>query len=165
MRKLDFKGYLKQYIAGVSGQKTLNIHKLAVYSKTNYRLFDSLVLYCVFNAKKDILFKYIDNKEKQSLLDLSISNFLDDQYHNYDFQKIWESYLNKSNVTAFDNDTKNKIRRNIVNIAKEKRISNYRIYKDLNLNPGNVNDFLTNGNVNKVSLELVKKIYSYVNNY
>ena len=45
---------------------------------------------------------------------------------------------------------------------KEKHISNYRIYTDLHLNHGNINDYLTNGNVSKLSLATAQKILDYV---
>ena len=47
----------------------------------------------------------------------------------------------------------------------DKKITKYRVYRDLSLNPGNINDYLTNGNSKKVSMNVVKKIYNYCRNY
>ena len=48
---------------------------------------------------------------------------------------------------------------------EEKGITKYKIYNLLNLNPGNVNDYLTNGNIKKVSLSTSKKIYQFCLSY
>ena len=48
---------------------------------------------------------------------------------------------------------------------KSKNMSNYRIYKELNLNPGNANAFLKYGDVSKVSLDTARKILAFVNKY
>jgi len=58
--------------------------------------------------------------------------------------------------------TKTLVLKKIRTIQQQKQISNYRIYTDLKMNQGNVNDFLTNGNVSKLSLSSVEKIFDYV---
>ena len=132
-------------------------------SKKNYRLTDSLILYCVFEDKTHLLNKYFKGKYAVLINGLSKKNFLSDKYKDYDFAKIWEGYQHQSNLVKYDNAIKSRIRINILKAMKKHKMSNYRVYTDLRLNPGNVNDFLTNGNTSKVSLDLVEKIYEYVN--
>lgn len=62
-----------------------------------------------------------------------------------------------------DNKLKKLMQKRIVELKTEKGISNYRIYKALNLNPGNVNAFLKNADVSKVGLNTVRKMLAYVN--
>ena len=57
------------------------------------------------------------------------------------------------------------MQKQIVERQTEKGITNYRIYKNLNLNPGNVNAFLRNGDVSKVGLDTARNILSFVNQY
>ena len=147
----------------VSGQPSFSIHKLARLSKKNVRIVDPLILYCVFEDKMDIYQKYLTLD--QNLVSLNKDNYLDNRYSDYGFQKIYQSYKRKSNSHEYDLQTKTLIRNNIIKMMDDKNITKYRVYKDLNLNPGNVNDYLTNGNSKKVSLELVKKIYNYCRNY
>ena len=147
----------------VSGQPSFSIHKLARLSKKNVRIVDPLILYCVFEDKMDIYQKYLTID--QNLASLNKDNYLDNRYSDYGFQKIYQSYTRKSNLHEYDLQTKTLIRNNIIKMMDDKNITKYRVYKDLNLNPGNVNDYLTNGNSKKVSLELVKKIYNYCRNY
>ena len=98
-----------------------------------------------------------------TLPSLNKDNFLSETYRDYDFVKLWDGYQHKINLINYDNDIKEKIRDNVIVIMKEKNISKYRVYKDLNLNHGNVNDYLKNGNCEKVSLSIAKKIFNYVN--
>ena len=161
MRKLSFETFLKRYLWDVSGKKTLSIHSLAELSKNNVRVFDSLILYCVLNNKKNVLLKYIDLEKNPELKNLNKDNYLDDMFSNYSFSKIHDSYLKKSNEVEYDNQIKSMIRKNILTMMKEKGITNYRIYKDLNANAGNINDYLKNNNTKKVSLKMVNKIFNY----
>ena len=162
MRQVTFETFLKQYLADVSGQLTLNVHKLVKLSKRNHRIVSSLVLYCLFTNKMDILLKYIDTKKYPYLDELTVDNFLDDKYNkDYSFQNVHRSFTRRLLFYENENVTKSLVRDNIVKIMKEKGITNYRIYTDLKANPGNVNDFIKNNNTKKVSLKLVKDIYSY----
>ena len=165
MRELQFKGYLKKYIKDVSGSDTLSVAKLVRISKKNYRLTDSIILYCVLENKSHLFNKYSKGKFADIIDGLSKNNFLSEKYKERDFSKIWDGYQHRSNVTKYDNAIKNRIRINILKEMKKRKMSNYRIYTDLKLNPGNINDFLTNGNASKVSLDLVERIYQYVNGY
>ena len=63
---------------------------------------------------------------------------------------------------ANDNETKRLMRKRIILLQKEKHITNYRIYTDLKLNPGNINSFLKHGDVEKISLESARRIWKYV---
>lgn len=53
----------------------------------------------------------------------------------------------------------------ISEVKQAKCVSNYRIYKELNLNPGNVNAFLKNEDTSKVSVDTARKILAFVNDY
>ncbi len=165
MRHLTFITFLKQYMLGLSDSRSLSVHKLTKEIKKNYRLTDSLILYCALTDKKESFNKYSRGKYASLIVDLNKDTFLDKKYMNYDFAKIWDSYQNRIRRFAYDNSIKSKARDNIISLMKEKNISNYRVYKDLKLNHGNINDYLTNGNTSKVSLDTVKKIYNFVSNY
>lgn len=163
MRGLSFNKYLKLYLVDVSGQSSFSIHKLAKLSKKNIRIVDPLVLYCLLEDKMTIYNKYCGFN--QELKSLSKDNFLDDRYKDYAFQKIHQSYIRKTKVFEYELETKKLIRENILKMMNDKKITKYRVYRDLSLNPGNINDYLTNGNSKKVSMDVVKKIYNYCRNY
>ena len=163
MRKMGFVGFLKKYISDVSGVNSLSIHKLVKLSKKNHRLFDSLLLYCVITNRKELFNKYTNNQFYTLVEELKRDNFLDERFLDYDFKKIWEAYLTSNKRIDYENEFKSKLRESILEKMKANKISKYRVYTDLKLNPGNVNDYLTNGNCKKVSLDVGKSIYHYVN--
>ncbi len=167
MREQLFINFLQDYLQDVSGLQTCNIHKLANEMKKNYRIRDSLILYCALSgdSRKKILNRFTNNKYKEVMSNLNENNFLSDDYEEYEFRKIWNSYQNKIKVVEYDNYIKENARLTILKSMKEKGITNYRVYKDLNLNPGNINDYLTNNNLKKVSVATVKAIANYVYTY
>ena len=164
MREQLFPNFLKDYLQDVSGLQSCNIHKLVNMMKKNYRIKDSLILYCALGGdnKKAILNKYTDNKFKKVLDRINEQNFLSEEFDEYEFKKIWNSYQNKIRIVEYDDYIKEQARDTILKVMKEKGITNYRVYKNLNLNPGNINDYLTNNNIKKVSVTTVKKIAEYV---
>ena len=80
-----------------------------------------------------------------------------------EYKTIYENYLNKKNSKENEDKLKALMQKRIVAIQAEKGISNYRIYKTLNLNPGNVNAFLKKGDTGKVGLNTARKMLVYVN--
>ena len=167
MREQLFINFLQDYLQDISGLQTCNIHKLANEMKKNYRIRDSLILYCAISGdnRKKILNRFTNNKYKEVMSNLNENNFLSDDYEEYEFRKIWNSYQNKIKIVEYDNYIKENARLTILKSMKEKGITNYRVYKDLNLNPGNINDYLTNNNLKKVSVDSVKAIANYVYTY
>ena len=58
MRKLTFEGFLKQYVAELSGVQTASVHKLADRMAENPRLKEPLFLYALAFNKVDLLLRY-----------------------------------------------------------------------------------------------------------
>ena len=48
---------------------------------------------------------------------------------------------------------------------QKKKLTNYRIYADLKLNPGNVNAWLKHNDSSKMSLDCARQIYKYAKSY
>ena len=48
---------------------------------------------------------------------------------------------------------------------QKKKLTNYRLYKDLKLNPGNVNAWLKHNDSSKMSLDCARQIYKYAKSY
>lgn len=165
MRQMTLNAFVKQYLLDLSGQKSLSVHKLAILANKSERIKNALVLYCSLNNKIKILVKYINigDEEKEELL--SGANILEKQYRKYDFEKIYLSYQRYTMTKEYDNKIKATILANTLTLINEKKITKYKVYKTLRLNPGNINDYLTNGNVDKVSLSTSKRIYQFCLSY
>ena len=72
------------------------------------------------------------------------------------YLKVWRSYCSVRDATLADNDTKELIHRRVLELQKEKHLTNYRLYTDLQLNPGNVNAWLKCNDSNKMSLNCAR---------
>ena len=163
MRELSFKGFLQQQLCELSGLNSKSLYKFAKLSENNARLRNVL---CMF------LNYYVDEKLKNQLCkqfsllkeacdrlngiaveDLSLS----------EYRTIYKNYLNYKNRKTNDDRIKTMMQKRIVEVQEEKGITNYNIYKTLNLNPGNVNAFLKNGDTGKVGLDTVRRILAFVN--
>ena len=57
---------------------------------------------------------------------------------------------------------KEAIRKKVLQMMQDGTCTNYRIYTDLKLNPGNVNSWLKNGDSNKASCRNAERILNYV---
>ena len=165
MRKLTFKGYLQQQLCELSGLNSKSLYKFAKLSENNARLRDVLCMFLNYyvdeKLKKQLCkrFPYL-SKGCELLNGISLEHF-DDSLSEY--RTIYENYLNKKKSKANEDKLKALMQKRIVEVQVEKGITNYRIYKALNLNAGNVNAFLKYGDTGKVGLETARKMLVYVN--
>ncbi|MCH5193126.1 MAG: transcriptional regulator [Oscillospiraceae bacterium] len=166
MRKLTMSGFLSGYVKSLSENRTLNIHKLTgeVYNG-NHRLREPLFLYCYYSGKSDILLKYLnddDTSEYNYVSRLLKKNQISSLPS--DFEKVINSYSRRVGMPENDNHIKSLMLDKIIKLQKEKHVTNYRIYKDLQINPGNFNSFIKNRNLNKLSLNKSREVYNYLQN-
>ena len=79
------------------------------------------------------------------------------------FDELKQLYTSYTNLVVNKNHLlKRMYHKRIVNLQKEKRISNYRIYSDLKLNHGNTNEYLRNEKHEKLSLNNIRRMMDYV---
>ena len=57
------------------------------------------------------------------------------------------------------------IHRRVLELQQKKKLTNYRLYTDLRLNPGNVNAWLKHNDSSKMSLDCARQIYKYAKSY
>ena len=175
MRELTFRGFLTQYVRQLSEQETNSLYKLAAEAgSSNPRLREPLLLYAVYSQKQDVLLlatKDTALRERYSRLVLRYtmeemtelleqeSPLLESEYH-----KVWRSYQSRKNRGQADNHTKELMRKKVKRLQERNGVTNYRIYTDLKLNPGNLNAWLKHGDSDKVSLETARMTLRYVEN-
>ena len=171
MRKLTFKGFLAQYVKNLSYARTVDLELLAgELNSGNGRLAAPLLLYAVMHGKTALLRSALAEKgcsedminmlhllEKSNVEELLESGNLPEEY-----LKVWNSFKAKRDQPKNDNALKDAMREKTLQLLKEKDCSNYRVYKDLNLNPGNINSWLKNGDSTKVSYHTAKQVMDYV---
>jgi hypothetical protein len=176
MRDLTFAGFLKSYVRSLSLTETNSLYKLAEEAaEKNPRLREPLLLYAFFTDKTDVLLRAVRvptlHAEYKSLVDryakMDLEAVLRDPLSplSEGYKKVWRSYLSKKNRVKNDNHTKELMRNQAVKLQKAKGVSNYRLYTDLELNPGNFNTWLKHGIPNKVSLATARKTVTYLRNF
>ena len=167
MRELTFKGYLQQQLCELSSCNSKSLYKFARLAERNARLKSVLCLYLVNfvpdNLKKQLCkrFSYVAI-ECERLSGVPLEQLCGSLS---EYATIYENYLNRKNTKANEDRIKALMQKRIVELQKEKGITNYRIYKSLDLNPGNVNAFLKNGDVSKIGLNTARKILVFVNEH
>lgn len=166
MRKLTFEGFLKQYIKALSSCNSYCLKKVEREAESNYRVVAPMVLLAKMSADEAKIGAIKSERLKKAFAELANVNDIEKALKNNvlsdEFQKVYKTYLTLYKKHENENHTKTLMLAKIRKEQAKKHISNYRIYTDLKLNHGNINDFLTNGNVNKLSLETAQRILDYV---
>lgn len=173
MRELTFKGFLAQYLKQLSAQNTNSLYKLAAEAaENNLRLREPLLLYAVFSEKQEVLLKAAKapalhrhyagllsryTREELAALLEEESPELAEGYH-----KVWRSFQSRKNRCRADDHTKELMRKKLKRLQEQKGVTNYRIYTDLGLNPGNLNAWLKHGNSAKISLGTAREALHYI---
>lgn len=83
----------------------------------------------------------------------------------FEYHKVWKCYQSRNNSALTDDHTKELMRQKVKRLQEKNGVTNYRIYTDLRLNPGNLNAWLKHGNSDKVSLETARRTLRYVEAY
>ena len=151
MRELTFKGFLRQYVKKLSYSDTLNLEKLAMEVKNgNHRLRAPLLLFAAVSGRSRQLSDALESAENASelrrlfriLSAAPVEQSLRSGNAPEAYLKVWNSYLVAHDAPARDEALKDAMRKKVLRLQKEKGCSNYRLYTDLKLNPGNVNSWL-----------------------
>ncbi len=173
MRELTFKGFLTRYVRELSKQDTNSLYRLAAEaSESNARLKEPLLLYALYSGKQDVLLQATKDSALKRAYQIMLYDYdqdtmmqalktdsteLPQAYH-----KVWRTYLSQKNRSQADDHTKELMRKKVKRLQEKNGVTNYRIYTDLKLNPGNLNAWLKHGYCDKVSLETARRALQYV---
>lgn len=189
MRELTFKGFLKEYIKYLGSTKTLSLYKLAtIVLPESPRIAEPLYLYASITNQQERLIKLLSAEapfQKDKVLGSNpIKHYLD-EFKQLDklfpssevllqalekkdhrilsrYQKVYDQYLVERDKNLRDRRYNAKIHKSISGLQSELGVSNYRLYKDLELNPGNINAYLKHGDSTKVSRKTANRLLSYL---
>lgn len=172
MRELTFKGYLLSQLKELSGVNGTSIYTFSQLARNNARLKDVLSLYLVMyteeNLRSKLLkkFDYLNSscEKLKGLDDDNVGTYLQNDSLS-EYRTVYNNFLYQRNRKEQEDRLKRMMYRKIAEVKQAKCVTNYRIYKELNLNPGNVNAFLKNEDTSKVSVDTARKILSFVNEY
>lgn len=175
MRTLTFKSFLSSYLKELSAQGTSAPFRLAKELDTPPRLLAPLCLYAVQALTKEQLDR-LRQKHPQIDREFSQNRFLCESADTLGsslealeamnpYRKCWNSYLCARDKKQSELHTKQLMVQKIKALQTQYGITNYRVYKSLGLNPGNVNAFLTHEDCTKVSLGTAREILNFVRSY
>lgn len=175
MRKLTFKGFLAKYVKALSCSDTLDLKTLAVEASENHRLRAPLALYAITTGKDALLRSHLQGLTYGDKLcnvlssmqdrNINIECLLEDRQAPEEYLKVWDSFLVSRAAPDREKELKADMRKKILRLLEKKQCSAYRVYKDLDLNPGNVNSWLKHGDGSKVSYRTAERIVSYAVKY
>lgn len=173
MRRLTFNGYLKSYVRFLAGEDTLALSRLAEVARAEPRLVEPLSLYAVRSGRADRLaelwsdrqdlrrdLRPLEALESRGELEAALGG--EDARLRPEYAKVWRSYRARSEAPARDAELKAQARKRALELETEKRVTRYRMAKDLGLNVGNLHAFLAQGNTSKLSLERASKLVEYL---
>lgn len=168
---LTFLGFLRQYVKELSGENTLSIRKLATHCNQFPKLREPLFLYAIFSGQSQALHDVLQAEPNTALQELyntfgdSITLEMLKQQDNQvpeRMQRVWNSYVSVRDRTSTDNHLKELMRQQIISFLSNKKISAYRVCKDLNLNQGNVSLWLKHGNQKAISYANAERVLDYI---
>ena len=172
MRKLTFEGYLEKYVLSLSSSNSLSVQKLGNEAIINYRLRAPLFLYAMCRGKVDFLLKAVNDEDLHDQYTKLADQYTwqrmlealetGDESLEKSFHKTYNSFTCRRNMPETHKNSKALMHSRIMHLQNEKKVSNYRIYTDLKLNPGNINSYLKTGDVNKVSRDIARRIVVYL---
>ena len=172
MRELTFKGYLLSQLQELSDFNSTSLYAFSQLARNNARLKDVLSLYLVMyteeNLRSKLLIKFDYLKSSCEKLKGIDDDNAETYLHNDSlsgYRTVYNNFLYQRNRKEQEDRLKRMMYRKISEVKQAKCVTNYRIYKELNLNPGNVNAFLKNEDTSKVSVDTARKILAFVNNY
>lgn len=173
MRRLTFKGFLEAYVGHLAGRQTTSLTELAALLESNKRLREPLVLWAVVTEKSERLSRLLADDERV-LSDLSLLASLEDEGRLQDalsredsglrseYLKVWQSYVVRRDAHSRDERLKLAARDRVLALEATRRVSRYRMAKDLGLNQGNLYAFLNQGNPKKLSLQRAYELVEYL---
>ncbi len=129
MRELTFKGYLQQQLCELSDCNSKSLYKFARLAERNARLKNVLCLYLV-NFVPDNLKNQLCKRFPYVAIECErLSSVPLEQLYGSlsEYATIYENYLNRKNTKANEDKIKALMQKRIVELQKEKGISNYRI--------------------------------------
>lgn len=132
------------------------------------------MLYAVYSQKQDALLQATKEPALHSEYRRLVMRYTADEMTQLleqaspqvpaEYHKVWRSYMNRKNRGRADDYTKELMRQKVKRLQEKNGVTNYRIYTDLKLNPGNLNAWLKHGDSDKVSLDTARRTLRYVEN-
>jgi site-specific DNA-cytosine methylase len=172
MRRPHFKQWLSRELKYLSGEDTIALRRLAYLAQTSVpRLRERLILYAIATNRAERLKNFLYDSNYLEELETIRRVIGNNDAHALDkktrtsLPARYQKAISSFNAAYRQIDTLKESKRlrwqRTVRLQKEKGISNADIYKQLGLDPGNVNAYLKNGDMDRVTLNTATTIMKY----
>lgn len=173
MRALTFAGYLKSYVPYLAGTNSLAISCLLKRTTSEPRVTEPLLLMATVTGRSSELARRLQDtpellNELQLLERLMQAGELETALETEnprlreEYTKAWRSYVVRRDAPQRDARLKQLARERALALEATRKVTRYRMAKDLGLNPGNLHAFLTQGKVDKLSLDRAYGLVEYL---
>lgn len=169
---LKFESYINSYVLALSELNTVSIRKNEAQLINNEYFKKIFFVYLLLFDKKDSFIRLCKNNELKEYYENLFTHYSDKKdflcklkaNHPYteEFNQLFISYLRYSNQRYTNLEQKLNIIENVNELRKTVKLSDYNIYKNLNINPGNFHAVFHLGVYKKMSLERCLAVYDYV---
>jgi hypothetical protein len=157
----------------LSGEETLNLRRLAYLAQgSTPRVRERLVLYALATGQscrlKSILYdeRMVDELATVEEVLQAVDFDNPGELHWASLPLRYKKALDSFKAAYHAIDTKNESKRlrweRTVRLQKEKGVSNAQIYQALEINAGNVNAYLKNGDIDRVTLDTATNIMKFL---
>ncbi|MBE6600250.1 MAG: hypothetical protein E7640_03500 [Ruminococcaceae bacterium] len=165
MRYQTFGNYLKGQIKEMTGIERFQLSRLAPVAEKSQRLRVPFLLYLHEVKSKDEIASLLGEiafaEYEKTLSDVE-DVFADANSLPIDYRRVIAGYARIFEAHKAENESKRLIAKRIAERRRGLDLSDYRICRELNINPGNFNAFFYHGNDNALSLDKVKLIYRFI---
>lgn len=173
MRPLTFTGFLQSYVRALSGEETLALTRLVRLAGDEPRLVEPMLLWAAATGRAPRMSRLLPERpdlqrELQALANLDADGMLEraleagDSSLRPEYLKVWSSYVSRRDAHKRDNDLRLAVRERILELESQKRVTRYRMAKDLGLNPGNLHAYLAQADPTKLSIDRVAELVDYL---
>jgi len=165
MRPITFANYVRKQIVELTNIERFQLSKLAEASEKSERLRTLFLLY-LHSVKSPEEIRALLGEISLAEYDSAFTGIKDPVAETkklpLPYQRIITGYTRISESHKAENESKRLIAERIVQRRRGLELSDYRICRELSINPGNFNSFFYHGNDNALSLDKVKLIYRFV---
>lgn len=163
------KGFLREYCRELSGLDTTNLRRLVAAAKRNARLVEPLFVFACIQGKAGYVTRISEGEwfhgDYETLTGKlakheSVEALLASEDAPPRYAAVLSAFQAQGDVLAADRRINALLRPKVIEALARRRITRYRLCKDLGLNPGNVYAYLA-GDDAKVSKDTARRMLAY----
>ncbi len=165
MRPITFANYVRKMIIEMTAIERFQLSKLAAAAENREKLRVPFLLYLHSVKSPDEIRSLLGEKalaEYEAVFSGITDPVAQTRSLPLPYQRIITGYTRIAEAHKAENESKRLIAARIAQRRRGLELSDYRICRELGINPGNFNSFFYHGNDNALSLDKVKLIYRFV---